>query len=56
LTPFRVVPASPDGKRKRFKTLERLNLCLQLDDGACGSRLVEYLLFGSFDLIVRRIL
>ena len=53
--PLGVLAAAADAERERFQAFQRLDLSLQLGDGARRGGLIEDLLLGGLDLVVRRI-
>ena len=54
--PFSVLAAAAHGERQRFKAAKRRDLSFELVDRARRRRLVEDLLLGSLDLVIRRFL
>ena len=55
LAPFGVRAAPPHLQRKRFELPERLDLGLQLGDGAGRRRLIEHFLLGRLDFVLGRL-
>jgi len=54
--PLGVLTAAAHFGRQRFEPGEGLDLELQLGDGAGRGGLVEHLLFGGLDLVLRRLI
>ena len=53
--PLGVRAAMTDLECERLQAFQGLNLSFQLGDGSCRSRLIEDLLLGGLDLVVRRV-